>query len=129
MPTQLRGRFDRVNERNAAEVDVLCAELLKNFSVVDTFWAEMWVAVELGGTEVEREVLVVVETPHAMGTGGLEEVGCLDMTHENDVLVEEAEDEGRVVWGGEEGELAEAEAVGGVSRWYWSRGEELTARR
>lgn len=113
MPTQLRGRFNRVNECDATEVDVFCTELLKDFSVVNTFWAEMRVAVELGGAEVEWEVLVVVEAPHTMGTSGLEEVGCLDMAHESDVLVEEAEDEGRVVWGGEEGELVEAEAVGG----------------
>lgn len=70
----------------------------------------MRVRVKLRGAEVEREVLVVVEAPHAVGASGLEEVRRLDVSHEGDVAAEEAENEGRVVSGVEERELAETEA-------------------
>lgn len=52
-----------------------------------------------------------------MGASGLEEVRCLDVPHEGDVAVEETENEGRVVSGMEECELAETEAGWDVCQW------------
>lgn len=66
--------------------------------------------VELRSAEVEWKVLVIIEAPHAVGAGRLEEVSRLDVPHKDDVAVEEAENEGRVVGGVEKRELAETEA-------------------
>lgn len=113
MPAQLGGGLDGVDEDDAAEVDVVVRKLVEDVAVVDALGAQVRVRVELRGTEVKGEVLVVVEAPHAVGAGGLEEVGCLDVPHEGDVAVEEAEDEGGVVGGVEEPKLAKTEAGGG----------------
>lgn len=110
MPAQLRGGLDGVDEGDATEVHVLRPKLFEDLAVVDAFWAQVWVRVELRSAEVERKVLVVIEAPHAVGAGGLEEVRRLDVPHKGDVAAEEAEDEGRVVGGVEERELAETEA-------------------
>lgn len=86
MPAQPRGGFDGVDKRDAAEVHVIVAELGHDVLVVDAFWADVRVRVELRGAEEEGEELVVVEAPDAVGAGRLEVVGCLEVPDEVEVF-------------------------------------------
>ena len=97
MPPQPGRRFDRVDEPDAGEVDVLVLELLEDLWRMYRFRAEMRVRVQLRRPEQEREEVVIIEAPDAMRAGRFEVVCCLQRAHDVEVAVKQAEDERGVV--------------------------------
>lgn len=72
-------------------------EVIENILVVNRLGLHILVINELSGAKDKGEEVVIIETPDAVRTGGLEAVGGLELAHEFKIGDEEPGDDGRVV--------------------------------
>lgn len=113
VPAQALDRLGAVDKVDLAEVEVIVPGLLERQVLVDGARGDVGVVEELGGAEQERQELVVVEAPDAVGAGGLEVVEHLHGAHELQVAVKDAQHERLEVGGVDDAQPVQAQQPDG----------------